>query len=584
MMLKRVVKSPISLAVLLALHYVAGSAAVLPNGVAAGDATQDSAVLWARSNNTGAMPFEISTAADFSTLVGGAPIAGTVTDVTLPVKAQVSGLTPGTTYYYRATDSAGNQSTGTFRTPSAAGVSDGLRLGVFGDWRQDLTPYPAVNNAPGRNLDAALKLGDTIYADVPSTNVSAAQATTLADYRAKHEEAISSTSGLNAWANLNQTTQIYATIDDHEVTNDFAGAAPIGSDSRFSAGPGPLINNSQLYQNGLQAFQEYMPINAQTYSGTGNASVDGRPDLYRNVTFGRDASMFVLDSRSFRDQELAAPNPTDPTSVGTFLAQSFDPTRTMLGAPQLAQLKSDLLAADKGGVTWKFIAVPEPIQNLGVLGASDRFEGYAAERTDLLKFIRDNDIRNTVFISADIHGSLVNNLTYQTSAFGPQISANSFEVSVPAVAYNKPFGQTVVDLATAIGLLTPAQQTFFYTLSAAAQDQFIKNLVDSQLSAYGYDHLGLAGSGIDAHLLVGDYLSTVNYGWTEFDIAPGTQQLTVTTYGLPAYSSGNANITASPVIISQFLVNAQVPEPESLALFAIALAGWASVRKVVRKA
>jgi hypothetical protein len=52
----------------------------------------------------------------------------------------------------------------------------------------------------------------------------------------------------------------------------------------------------------------------------------------------------------------------------------------MLGNPQLERLEADLLAAQDDGIVWKFVMVPEPIQNLGPVGAADRFEGYAAER------------------------------------------------------------------------------------------------------------------------------------------------------------------------------------------------------------
>ena len=44
------------------------------------------------------------------------------------------------------------------------------------------------------------------------------------------------------------------------------------------------------------------------------------------------------------------------------------------------------------------------IQNLGLFHAEDRYEGYAAERTDLLKFIKANGINNVVFIAAGLHG------------------------------------------------------------------------------------------------------------------------------------------------------------------------------------
>jgi phosphodiesterase/alkaline phosphatase D-like protein len=94
--------------------------------------------------------------------------------------------------------------------------------------------------------------------------------------------------------------------------------------------------------------------------------------------------------------------------------------------------------------------LPEPIQNLGVIAASDRYEGYAAERAALLKFIDDNNISNVVFVSADIHGTLVNNLTYQLGPGLPQIPTNAFEISTGSVAYDAPFGPTVLQLAAAV--------------------------------------------------------------------------------------------------------------------------------------
>lgn len=87
----------------------------------------------------------------------------------------------------------------------------------------------------------------------------------------------------------------------------------------------------------------------------------------------------------------------------------------MLGSQQLADLKADLLSAQVGGVPWKFVMVPEPIQQLGVNGAADRFEGYYAERNDLLSYIDQNEIQNVAFVAADIHGTLVNDLYHSST-------------------------------------------------------------------------------------------------------------------------------------------------------------------------
>ena len=540
--------------------------------VAAGDTTQTSSVLWTRSSAPGTVTFEYSEAADFK---DAQKVATTVTSPSQPVKIQISDLKPGTQYFYRATDTLGASAAGSFRTAADLGTRSGLSFGVAGDWRGELSPYPAIANAAQSNLQFFLEFGDTIYADFPSPAVPAEQATTLEEFRAKHNEVYSTRFGLNTFADLRSSTSILAVIDDHEVTNDFAGGAPAVSDPRFQTSTG-LINDTALFENGLQAFQEYNPIRDDFYVGTNDPRVEGERSLYRYNRYGSDAASFVLDLRSFRDQEIPdVTDPSNPAQVGAFLARSFDldpttgkPTvrRTLLGQPQLQYLKQDLLDAQFNGITWKFVMVPEPIQNLGIAAAGDRFEGYAAERTEILKFINDNQIKNVVFVTADIHGTLVNNLTYQLAPGQAQIPTSAFEISTGSIAFDAPFGPTVIDLATQLKLLSPEQRAFYDALPTVGKDAFVKQLVNAQLAPLGYDPLGLdnnlpAANGlIDAKLLKGDYLSTQTYGWTKFDIAPETQKLTVTTYGIPYYTEKEllANPAAitnrTPEIVSQFEV------------------------------
>src|SRR5262249_8960422 len=156
------------------------------------------------------------------------------------------------------------------------------------------------------------------------------------EFRAKNDEVYSDKIGVNTLGDLRAATPVFSMIDDHEVTDDFAGGAPAASDPRFGTDTG-LINQTELFNNGVQAFVEYNPALAKPYSGTGDARVDGRPDLYQSVTYGKDAATFIVDERTFRDQELTpVANITDPSQVQNFLVQSFDPSRTMLGHPQLA--------------------------------------------------------------------------------------------------------------------------------------------------------------------------------------------------------------------------------------------------------
>jgi phosphodiesterase/alkaline phosphatase D-like protein/predicted AlkP superfamily pyrophosphatase or phosphodiesterase len=547
----------------------------LLNGVASGDTTQTSTVLWTRSQTPGTVTFEYSTKADFSTIAGTK--TATVSNPLQPVKVDVTGLTANTNYFYRATDVTGASATGKFSTAAAAGQMTGLKFGVTGDWRGELTPYPAISNADDANLKFFVELGDTIYADVASPAVKnpdgteKAQSTTLADYRAKQSEVYTSRYGQNTWGDLRASTSVLVTYDDHEVTNDFAGGQDLAKSTAaeqalYGAKTG-LINDSPLFENGLQAFQEYNPIRDLTYNTPGDTRTDGERKIYRYNTFGNDAATFVLDARSFRDTELpGVTNLSDPAQVGAFLAKSFDPTRTLLGKQQVQDLKTDLLNAQNNGVTWKFIMVPEPIENIGILGAGDRFEGYAAERTEILKYVNDNNISNVVFVAADFHGTLVNNLTYQTAPGQAQIATSAFEIVTGSVAYDKPFGPTVAELAAQAGLITAAQKAQYDALPAAGKDAFIKNIVDGGLAQLGYDPLGLdknlaqANGLINAKLLQGDYVATNTYGWTEFNIDKQTQKLTVTTYGIDAYSRAEleANPTAItsrvPKVVSQFEV------------------------------
>ncbi len=546
-----------------------------PSRVASGDTTQTSTVLWTRSQTPGTVTFEYSTKADFSSIAGTK--TATVSNPLQPVKVDVTGLNANTDYFYRATDATGATATGKFSTAAPLNQQTGLKFGVSGDWRGELAPYPAISNADDAKLKFFVTLGDTIYADVASPGVKnpngteKSQSTTLEDYRAKQSEVYTSRYGQNTLADLRASTSILSTIDDHEVTNDFAGGQDLAKSTAaqqalYGAKTG-LINDSPLFENGLQAFQEYNPIRDLTYNTPNDGVTNGERKLYRYNTFGSDAANFVLDARSFRDTELAdVTNLADPAQVANFLAASFDPKRTMLGKQQLEDLKRDLLQSQKDGITWKFIEIPEPIQNIGVLAAADRFEGYAAERTEILKFINENKISNVVFISADIHGTLVNNLTYQNAPGQAQIATSAFEITTGSVGYSAPFGPTVAQFGAALGIITPAQKATYDSLSAAGKNAFIKNIVDGGLAPLGYDPLGLdknlsqSNGLINAKLLQGDYVATETYGWTEFNIDKETQKLTVTTYGIEPYTRAEleANPTAitsrQPKIVSQFEV------------------------------
>jgi 3-phytase/alkaline phosphatase D len=304
----------------------------------------------------------------------------------------------------------------------------------------------------------------------------------------------------------------------------------------------------------------------------------GRPKLYRYRAFGADGALFVLDARSFRSQPLGRmTNLDDEATVAQFEQASFASERTMLGATQMADLQRDLLDAQERGITWKFIVTPVPMQYLDMTAATDRWQGFAFERSALLKYIVEAGITNVVFITADIHGTVVNNLTYQESAGGEQIAIPVWEIAVGPIAAHPPFGLAMFLTYLEWGLVSEDDQAHYESLPIQHdgddepddRDDYVRALVDEQMARYGFNPLGLGDAlpgvasaevAIDAALSVGDYMAGHVYGWSEFEVDAQSQQLTVTTYGLPAYLAqevareGEAILAQMPEVVSQFVV------------------------------
>jgi phosphodiesterase/alkaline phosphatase D-like protein len=539
-----------------------------PNGISSGDVTQTSAVLWVRALVVGPLTFEIATDANFEQIVQSEEIL--VTDRMVPVKLFVEDLDPNQQYFYRAVDAGGHTIEGSFDTAAEIGTHEGFHFGVGGDFMGDLAPFVSLKNAVDANLDLFIKLGDTIYADLVSVDGAFAPdpggTATLEEFQFKHHEVYSSHSGFNYWADLQATTPILAMIDDHEVIDNFAGGAEPSSDPRFASQSGDFINETALFTTGLEAFNQFNAVNGEFYSGTGDDLFDGAPDLYRYNTYGSDAAIILLDQRSFRDEGLSGGGifPADPL---TFYLSSITADRTMLGDTQLENLKQDLLDARDNGIVWKFIMLPEPIQLNGpTLFPEDRYEGYMAERAEILKFIEDNHIENVVFVSSDAHWLSVNNLTYQETPFGQAIESSAIDITTMAVG-TIPIAPQIPPFLAALPPENPFHLTaealaLYDSLSNAGKDAFVEAILNNAIEAfsvlYGVNNpIGLDSS--QAELMEGSYFVGHSFGWTDFNINDALNgELIVTTYGVPFYTDADladdpqAVLDLEPEIVSQF--------------------------------
>jgi len=153
----------------------------------------------------------------------------------------------------------------------------------------------------------------------------------------------------------------------------------------------------------------------------------------------------VLDTRQYRDANSAADSVAQP--------------KTMLGRDQLTWLKDSLAASD---ATWKVIVSQVPVQEF-FADPYDKWEGYTAERAEIPGYIRANTIKNVVWLSADRHAVLINDVRVGT--FTPPFETTGMKEVVAGPIATTPFagqaaqvaGPSVVPALTAF-LLAPLPQ------------------------------------------------------------------------------------------------------------------------------
>ncbi len=402
-------------------------------GVASGDMTSDSAVLWTRTASSLAVTPELAESESFANPVSLA--AGKTTEATdLTAKVIVSGLKPGTQYYFRFKAGQEVSPTGSFKTAYLANEKRPVTLGFSGDVDWKWKPYPLLSTLAKEKLDFFIFLGDLIY---ETRNLRASvSAESLDDYRAKYRENREPRAGTSLTTvpmqELYKAFGQYQVFDNHETGPSQADkSAPPYNDG------GVLVNGVPVaktpgYQARVRAFSEYQPLREET--------MDGTQKFYRTIPWGGNLRLFIVDDRSFRDRRLANSDLPDATSC----------SRTMLGATQLKWLQDQLLAAKAEGVVWKVMVASSPMQALGrasqtgvdVDGGKSWAGGYNCERSKLLKFIDDNAINNVVVLTTDNHYTVINNLSYNSDPADPKSplkpARNTFEVLTgPMGADNK---------------------------------------------------------------------------------------------------------------------------------------------------
>ena len=382
----------------------AGTAPTQPYGVQSGDVTANGAVLWGRSSGDARMIVEVATHADFSDarkIVG--PAALEDTDYT--TKMEVSDLPSGETIHYRVAFQSledinvmSEPVTGRFRTAPGndqdirflwSGDTAGQGWGINPEWG-GMKIYDTMLKTDPHFF---IHCGDYIYADGPIKaevklpdgsiwkNVTLEGkdkvAETLEEFRAAYRYNLMDE---NVRA-FNAGVAQYVQWDDHETLNNWYPQEVLDKDDRYKVKSVALLSS-----RGKRAFMEYTPIRP----------APGTERIYRAFSHGPALDLLMIDMRTYRGPNTA----NEQTKEG--------PDTAFLGSEQIRWMKERLLASN---ATWKVIASDMPIGL--IVRDGDKFEnlsngdgpprGRELEMADLLRFIRDQGIKNVVWLTADVH-------------------------------------------------------------------------------------------------------------------------------------------------------------------------------------
>ncbi|WP_049579376.1 alkaline phosphatase D family protein [Streptomyces sp. SBT349] len=413
-------------------------------GVASGDPLPTGVVLWTRLapeplalDGRGGMPersvtveWQVAEDERFGRVVRAGEVAA-VPELGHSVHVEVDGLAPGRGYWYRFRSGRELSPVGRTRTapdplaaitgPATDPAAVSFAFASCQCWYDGF--YTAYRHMAAEDLDFVVHLGDYLYesgvgptAGVRCLELDASfqrETYTLSEYRNRH-----ALTRLDA--DLQAAHRAFPWIltwDDHEVENNWAAdVAQWDSDGFPDADPEAFRARKAV---AFQAYYEHLPLR-----------LPQRPDgadvrMYRRLGFGGVLDLHVLDSRSYRDDQVCG----DGTKPGCDVERS-DPARTMLGAEQEAWL---LDGAARSGATWNVLANQTLVAQVdqdpdpAVLASGlDMWDGYTAARDRLLTGLYERGAANPVVLTGDIHRSVVADLRLDFADEASPVVATEF--------------------------------------------------------------------------------------------------------------------------------------------------------------
>jgi len=382
---------------------------VFTHGVQSGDVDTNSGMIWTRVDRPSRIQMEYSTVESFANPVR-LPAMNVLEDSDLTVKRLIENLPSDQDIFYRfkAADlsdinTESDLITGRFRTAPTSRRD--VRFAWSGDtagqgWGIDEDGMKTYATMAQHKPDFFLHSGDTIYADgamkdeVELKDGSKWVNKVLIDEKRKVAETLDEYRG--QWKYnmmdehvlaMNAACPTFFQWDDHEVINNWSASKDLSSDDRYTE-----KSVEMLAARAARAFHEMTPIRY-------TPAEPGR--VYRKIAYGPMLDVFFLDLRSYR-----GPNHDSMETELTTEAR-------VLGEEQMKWLKQELA---NSRATWKVIACDMPIglivwddwkEKKGAEAIANGDHGAAKGReleiADLLRYIKNAGITNTVWLTADVH-------------------------------------------------------------------------------------------------------------------------------------------------------------------------------------
>ena len=443
---------------------------VFPCGIASGDPTARGVMLWTKISPELAqfgytLYFQVASDSSFSNLVLSGQVdpqqVSQANDYT--VRIDLDGLLQSNRfYYYRFVYGNVQSIIGRCRTlPAESQYVDKLKFGVI--TCQDYTTgyYNAFSRLADERIDYVLHMGDFIYEYAAYSGFDSEvvrrlrmpsgsdKATTLEDFRYVYE---TYRSDPQLQAAMAAHTWIIV-WDDHETANDCfwdyrrdtLGLPP--DDSRAG---GLREQLTDLKFSAQRAWAEYVPARVRINPEANHPHE--YLSIYRSFRFGRLAEIFFTDSRTYR---------TEQPCEGEFLDQLGcdeyrDRNATMLGREQKEWLVNGITRSSARWKVWgnqtMLAQLAFTVGRRSVYANFDQWDGYQAEREDILRRIKAADTDNFVVLTGDLHTSMTSYLKINFRNINNWDFRNLVGVELMTPSITSPHLNDVVNNATNLNL------------------------------------------------------------------------------------------------------------------------------------